>query len=277
MKAGWNDGRNGRQRGTGGFTLLELLVVIGIISVLAGLLLPALLAAKGKAQGIHCTSNFKQFGLAFQLYAGDHNDSILPNRDGPQVPLGETWVEGWLGLPGPDCTNTQYLTRSLVAPYLASAEMWRCPVRRNPVVGETAMPRVRTVSMNGFLGAPVCPTGMESYHRLSDIVRPAPSDMIVFMEERIDTINDGTFAMQWDFDERQPTGWILRDKPGIVHRGGCNLSHADGHVELRRWRDPRTVRAPRDDAPMPANEDVLWMQSHGTWRARSSAIPPDNR
>lgn len=248
------------------FTLIELLVVVAVIGMLAGLILPALSKAKGKAQAIRCTSNFRQFGLSFQLYAGDHNESVLPNRDGQNIPLGETWVEGWLGLPGPDCTNTVYLARSLVAPYLAATEIWRCPIRRNPVVGDSAMPRVRTVSLNGFLGAPVRPPGIASYHRLSDITQPVPSDMIVFMEELVDTINDGTFAMQWDFEECQPAAWILRDKPGIVHQNGCNISYADGHVGIHRWRDARTLHAPRDDAPMPANEDVLWLQTHGASR-----------
>ena len=59
-----------------GFTLIELLVVIAIIAILAAMLLPALAAAKKKAQQMRCLNNVKQLGLGFMIYVGDSNDTF---------------------------------------------------------------------------------------------------------------------------------------------------------------------------------------------------------
>ena len=74
-----------------GFTLIELLVVIAIIAVLAAMLLPALAAAKEKAQRAQCISNMHQLGLALQMYCNDNNQFLpWPNWGATQP------VAGWL-------------------------------------------------------------------------------------------------------------------------------------------------------------------------------------
>jgi prepilin-type N-terminal cleavage/methylation domain-containing protein len=85
-----------------GFTLVEMLVVIVVIAILAALLLPAISAAKSKAQRITCTNNLRQIALGIRIYSDDANDSAPTLERGQNI-----WfryrelLQSYLGLKNP--------------------------------------------------------------------------------------------------------------------------------------------------------------------------------
>ena len=74
------------------FTLVELLVVIGIIALLIAMLFPALTRARQQAQWVQCQSNLRQIGIHLEMYANDWKGWIFPPRLGASRPRDERWV-----------------------------------------------------------------------------------------------------------------------------------------------------------------------------------------
>lgn len=100
--------------GAGGFTLIELLVVVAIIAILASMLLPALAKSKFRAKVSQCTSNYRQWGIAANLY-GPENQGRLPAFDMPRTGL-NPWDVSLDMAPG-------------LEPHGLTVPMWFCPTR----------------------------------------------------------------------------------------------------------------------------------------------------
>src|SRR5438876_4849212 len=83
-----NAAHNRRSRA---FSLVELLVVIGIIAVVISLLLPALTRAKLQAKSAACKSNMRQVSLALKVYAMDNNGWLFPTDRGAGEPHERRW------------------------------------------------------------------------------------------------------------------------------------------------------------------------------------------
>jgi prepilin-type N-terminal cleavage/methylation domain-containing protein len=271
-----------------GFTLIELLVVVAIILILAAMVLPVLNKAKLHSHRVSCMSNGRQLSLAWRMYSDDNHDRLLyasESLDWDKLWTADyAWVTGTLDYsPGkpenwdPDLT----IKKSPMWPYTGkNLSIWKCAADRSGVTlpsGEFK-PRPRSISMNVFLGGWGGTDGnwgsifsdYKIYLKQTELADPGPSKVFVFLDMREDSIDMGNFATRMAGWPSQPASHGFYDLPGYYHHLACGFSFADGHAEIHRWRDARTMPPlvpggfVNDSFSSPNNPDVAWLQEHST-------------
>ena len=281
-----------------GFTLVELLVVIAVIAILMAILLPALGRAREQGKRVVCFNDMKQLQMAWNLYADNSKDKIVPADiayswgvgahnwasyglcwyETPHIwdhPTGscDLDTQGNLDsaprIPWEDATREDWehsISDGAFWKYLQNYKIYRCPLAEKT----TYVTYTISHAMNawneppgGIFGATA---GMEIRIR-SQIKHSA--DRMIFADKVYP--DNGAYGIQYAVEE-------FWDPPGVKHGYGQPTSFADGHIEYHKWVDDRTrmVDWPRraDAALCHCNKDLEWLQKV-IWGGLGYVIPAD--
>ena len=206
-----------------GFSIVELLVVIGIISLLISLLLPALRAARENAKTVTCASQLRQLGMAFTMYANEHGGwlpdwsgwQVYPDGSSPYDSPGLGWVEK-------------------MAPYLSpTSPVYHCPSFPGTMY-------------NYFMEAQWAGTNGRHSFKFTDV--KMTSRMLIsgdFTQTALYPPPYGTGDNPTDDCDRDDFGMaclVFPDEGGfLMHRTGNNVLFDDLHVETFASFDPSRI------------------------------------
>lgn len=226
------------------FTLIELLDVIAIIAILAGLLVSAVGRAREKARSIQCLSNVKQWVTGFTIYENDQGH--IP-REGHRKD-GTVRMDSWANVRDranfdvwynalPPAISTQAASNfassaSGARPKFYNHRVFHCPgAKFVPNVG-TDNDAYFSIAMNSkLIQSPT--TGPHYSIRVNDIRQPSAT--VAFLETRVNRNEHKVDPLQPDADLGQPSAQASRF--AARHSYGGNIGFIDGHVRFYKGRE----------------------------------------
>jgi prepilin-type N-terminal cleavage/methylation domain-containing protein/prepilin-type processing-associated H-X9-DG protein len=232
-----------RSAGEAGFTLIELLVVIAIIALLMAVLLPALGRARKQGKRAVCLSNLKQLLLGWTAYAETYDGKLA--NGGQSSTLREIKENYWCTQAEPpdgeydwsffpwDMSTLQKridkLKTGSLWPYLKNPDIYRCPEAKRNMHRTYSIVNPMNAKWDDMTSCCISLQG-ETMYDLGQIKNP--QERIVFVEEGYPSPN--AFMVYYTRE-----GWC--DKVQMPHGKGANMGHADGHAELWKWVDERSL------------------------------------
>ncbi|MDR1282067.1 MAG: prepilin-type N-terminal cleavage/methylation domain-containing protein [Opitutaceae bacterium] len=211
------------------FTLVELLTVIAVVGVLAGILVPVVGKARGSARTTACLSNLRQFGVASFLYANEHGGRLNYQSSYPGT---QGW---WFTRFG------SYLSTS--ASVRTAQTVWLCPAVTDRVAGGGGADAGKDYAMSGSVIFSQSGTASPVSRLLGDFESPARKAYII----DIDATKNTALVNVSEFYDTLHGGKI-----DFRHQGRANVLFLDGHV--------RSFGAP----PLPGGKNSVlaqkWLQ-----------------
>lgn len=277
------------------FTRADLTGLIAGIALVGMLGFPAIGSTRSKSQQEVCADNLQALMRATRLYAEDHRDEFPMVTHGGDALAGSVinfvnrnssrpWATGWQTWSTSEHnTNTAFLVDSryaVLADYTRDARLYKCPADTllHPTQKDLGwLGRARTYSANiavgrgnkhqfdGLVGAE------KLFIRFSDIDRPSPSQLFVFIEENPDSMNDPALSNS-QVDRR----WI--DMPGAFHptvgtNHASNVAFSDGHIETHAWQASVLLEKPTYSYFPPTiqrgDPDWAWLMDRTSFNPRA--------
>lgn len=254
-----------------GFTLIELLVVIAIIALLISILIPALKIAKQKASNAVCLVNTKNLSLGWYMYQNENDGKIMSSHS-RYSRVNERWSQdpedingNGLGItsssPVEDEDEIRGIMKGALWEYVESANAYHCPgdnIRRSKYDGGKVFNSyAMAASLNGAT------SGNFQLYKFNNMI--SPSSKYVFVETAEE--RNWTMSQHFVFGFRELTGGTLKwwGPMAVNHGNASTLGYADGHSEVRKWRDKYTI------------ERVTKLSSQSTATYGQEAPPPDQQ